>query len=126
LGMNEVTRPREIGKQVLERSRKRKQSRPTRDEDYQSKNRGQGDGQQAVSTPCNGSSVASPVKRLKRVMTSLGTSYSLPTAPSEAGDQGDKVISLLEKKKKLVKKDGLYKFVLWKEALRDEKTKMDS
>ena len=55
--------------------------------------------------------------------------------------QGDKVISLLEKKKKLVKKDGLYKFVLWKEALRwgkstlegknnvslrDEKTKMDS
>ena len=32
--------------------------------------------------------------------------------------QGDKVISLLEKKKKLVKKDGLYKFVLWKEALR--------
>jgi hypothetical protein len=36
------------------------------------------------------------------------------------------VISLLEKKKKLVKKDGLYKFVLWKEGLRDEKTKMDS
>lgn len=127
LGMKEVSRPREVGKQVLERSRKRKQSRPTRDEDYQSKNRGQGmDGLQAVSTSCNGTSPASPVKRLKRVMTSLGTSYSLPTAPSEAGDQGDKVISLLEKKKKLVKKDGLYKFVLWKEALRDEKTKMDS
>lgn len=59
-------------------------------------------------------------------MTSLGTSYSLPSsAPEASGDQGDKVISLLEKKKKLVKKDGLYKFVLWKEALRDEKTKMD-
>jgi len=126
LGMKEVTRPRDVGKQVLERSRKRKQSRPTRDEDYQSKNRGQGDGQQAVSTSCNGTSVASPVKRLKRVMTSLGTSYSLSTVPLEAGDQGDKVISLLEKKKKLVKKDGLYKFVLWREALRDEKTKMDS
>ena len=28
------------------------------------------------------------------------------------------MISLLEKKKKLVKKDNLYKFVLWKEALR--------
>jgi len=68
----------------------------------------------------------SPVKRLKRVMTSLGTSYSLPlSAPEASGDQGDKAISLLEKKKKLVKKDGLYKFVLWKEALRDEKTKMD-
>jgi len=59
-------------------------------------------------------------------MTSLGTSYSLPTAPLEAGDQVDKVISLLEKKKKLVKKDNLYKFVLWKEALRDEKAELDS
>ena len=38
-----------------------------RDEDYQSKNRGQGmDGLQAVSTSCNGTSPASPVKRLKR------------------------------------------------------------
>jgi len=125
LGVKEATRPREVGKQVLEKSRKRKQSRPTRDEDYQSKNRGS-DGQQPVTTSHNGTSLASPVKRLKRVMTSLGTSYSLPTAPSEAGDQGDKVISLLEKKKKMVKKDGLYKFVLWKEALRDEKTKLDS
>ena len=44
-----------------------------RDEDYQSKNRGQGDGQQAVSTPCNGSSVASPVKRLKRYLTNFNT-----------------------------------------------------
>jgi len=125
LGMKEVTKPREVGKQVLERSRKRKQSRPTRDEDFQSKNKG-GDGQQPVTTSCNGTSLASPVKRLKRVMTSLGTSYSLSPVPTEAGDQGDKVISLLEKKKKLVKKDGLYKFVLWKEALRDEKTKLDS
>jgi len=126
-GMRELSRPREVGKEVLERSRKRKQSRPTRDEDYQSKNRG-GDGPQTIPTSasCNGNALASPVKRLKRVMTSLGTSYSLPTVPSEAGDQGDKVISLLEKKKKLVKKDGLYKFVLWKEALRDEKTKLDS
>ena len=80
-----------------------------RDEDYQSKNRGQrvDGGLQVVSNSCNGISPASPVKRLKRfcsctmetkiflwfqfafcrVMTSLGTSYSLPIAPSEAGDQ---------------------------------------
>merc|ERR1719180_665032 len=108
LGLTELSTslPREVGKEVFERSRKRKQSRPMRDEDYQSKNRG-GDGQQplSTSTSCNATSLASPVKRLKRVMTSLGTSYSVPTVPSEDGDQGDKVISLLEKKKKLVKKD---------------------
>ena len=34
------------------------------------------------------------------------------------------ILVLLEKKKKLVKKDGLYKFVLWREALKDEKTKL--
>jgi hypothetical protein len=34
------------------------------------------------------------------------------------------VLNLLEKKKKQVKKDGLYKFVLWREALRDEKSKV--
>ena len=34
------------------------------------------------------------------------------------------ILFLLEKKKKLVKKDGLYKFVLWREALRDEKNKV--
>jgi len=126
-GGREASRPREVGKQILERSRKRKQSRPTRDEDYQYKNRG-GEELQSASLTASGSLVppVSPVKRLKRVMTSLGTSYSLPSsAPEASGDQGDKVISLLEKKKKLVKKDGLYKFVLWKEALRDEKTKMD-
>ena len=59
-------------------------------------------------------------------MPSLGTSYSLPPLPMEAGNQRDKVISLLEKKKKKRRKDGLYKYVLWKEALRDVKTKMDS
>ena len=32
--------------------------------------------------------------------------------------QGGEVLGLLEKKKKLMKKDGLYKFVLWREALR--------
>ena len=34
------------------------------------------------------------------------------------------ILSLLEKKKKGLKKDGLYKFVLWREALKDEKSKM--
>ena len=42
---------------------------------------------------------------------------STPTTRTE-------ILFLLEKKKKLVKKDGLYKFVLWREALKDEKTKV--
>jgi len=107
---------REVGKQVLEKSRKRKQSRPSRTP--------------TLSSPWgSGVTLASPVKRVKRVVTALGTSYtsSLPP-PSSAGDhgvqEGGQVVSLLEKKKKLVKKDGLYKFVLWREALRDEKTKL--
>lgn len=33
------------------------------------------------------------------------------------------VLFLLEKKKKLPKADGLYKFVLWREALKTEKNK---
>jgi len=119
-GGEEVTKgeegDREVGKQVLEKSRKRKQSRPSRTP--------------TLSSPWgSGVTLASPVKRVKRVVTALGTSYtsSLPP-PSSAGDQGvqegGQVVSLLEKKKKLVKKDGLYKFVLWREALRDEKTKL--
>ena len=42
-------------------------------------------------------------------------------------DDGDdpNILGLLEKKKKGVKKDGLYKFVLWREALRDEKSKVN-
>eukprot|EP00088_Acartia_fossae_P050700 TRINITY_DN5682_c0_g1_i2.p1 TRINITY_DN5682_c0_g1~~TRINITY_DN5682_c0_g1_i2.p1 ORF type:complete len:367 (-),score=83.04 TRINITY_DN5682_c0_g1_i2:167-1267(-) len=39
-------------------------------------------------------------------------------------EAGINILSLLEKKKKGLKKDGLYKFVLWREALKDEKSKM--
>jgi len=105
-----------LGKQVLERSRKRKQNRPLRSP------------QNGLGSPWSSSTsnLASPVKRVKRVMTSLGTTYTLPSPTKEPVDQSDQVVSLLEKKKKLVKKDGLYKFVLWREALRDEKTKLVS
>ena len=34
------------------------------------------------------------------------------------------ILVLLERRKKGVKKDGLYKFVLWREALKDEKNKL--
>ena len=40
------------------------------------------------------------------------------------GSRPTEILFLLEKKKKLVKKDGLYKFVLWREALREEKNKV--
>lgn len=106
-------RVKDFGKQVLEKSRKRKQARPSR-----SLSSGG-----LASAWGSGVNLSSPVKRVKRVMTSLGTSYNVPN-PMESGDQGGQVLSLLETKKKLVKKDGLYKFVLWREALRDEKTKL--
>jgi len=76
----------ERGKQVLEKSRKRKQARPS------------------------------------RVMTSLGTSYTVPIDREVGKEDGGQCLAALEKRKKLVKKDGLYKFVLWREALRDSKT----
>lgn len=44
-----------------------------------------------------------------------------PHVPKESPEG---VVNLLEKKKKQVKKDGLYKFVLWREALKDEKSKV--
>jgi hypothetical protein len=55
--------------------------------------------------------------RLSPFFRKLGS----PPPPRESPEG---VLNLLEKKKKQVKKDGLYKFVLWREALRDEKSKV--
>jgi hypothetical protein len=80
---------REIGRQVLEKSRKRKQERPVRHQSPTS------------------------ISKTRKVDSCLDP------LTAEAN-----VVHLLEKKKKGVKKDGLYKFVLWREALRDEKAKV--
>jgi len=88
-----------VGKEVLERSRKRKQNRPSRI---------------LNPVPTTNSITGSPIKKMRKVGLS---DNSAPATQTE-------ILFLLEKKKKLVKKDGLYKFVLWREALKDEKTKM--
>jgi len=90
---------RSVGKEVLERSRKRKQNRPSRI---------------VNPVPTTNSITGSPIKKMRKVGMS---DSSAPATQTE-------ILFLLEKKKKLVKKDGLYKFVLWREALKDEKTKM--
>jgi len=94
----------EIGRQVMERSRKRKQNRPSK---FTASSL-----PQSCKTVTSG--LGSPTKKIRKV-----------------GEDGDRdsvnateILFLLEKKKKLVKKDGLYKFVLWREALREEKNKV--
>jgi len=76
---------REIGRQTVERSRKRKQALPVR--------------------------IPSPHINNK-------------SRKVESPTEDPNILTLLEKKKKGVKKDGLYKFVLWREALKDEKSKL--
>ena len=96
---NSKTISKDVGKEVLERSRKRKQNRPSR----------------FVSpVPSTTNIMKSPIKKMRKVVLS---DTSPPTSHTE-------ILCLLEKKKKMVKKDGLYKFVLWREALKDEKTKI--
>jgi len=90
-----------VGREVLERSRKRKQNRPSRI---------------LSPLPPTMNITGSPIKKMRKVGMSDNSS---PTTHTE-------ILFLLEKKKKLVKKDGLYKFVLWREALKDEKTKLST
>jgi len=98
---NKPSNNKSVGREVLERSRKRKQNRPSR----------------ILSPIPSGTNVTgSPIKKMRKVGMS---DNSTPTTHTE-------ILFLLEKKKKLVKKDGLYKFVLWREALKDEKTKLSS
>lgn len=100
----------QIGKEILEKSRKRKQNRP-----------------QKFQTPL-----------LPHTSRSLLSSYNQeslsPTKKirkleeEEEEDREERnareVLFLLEKKKKGPKSDGLYKFVLWREALKNEKNKI--
>merc|ERR1719452_18965 len=88
----------DMGRKCLERSRKRKQTRPSK---YP-----MGSSQNLPQITKNG--LGSPTKKIRKI----GENH-----PPDA-DATD-ILFLLEKKKKLVKKDGLYKFVLWREALRD-------
>jgi len=82
---------RELGRQFLEKSRKRKQTRPVK--------------------------ITSPItNRKSRKLEPVSTTTNTATEDTN-------ILSLLEKKKKGVKKDGLYKFVLWREALKEEKSK---
>ncbi|XP_023331583.1 uncharacterized protein LOC111703770 isoform X2 [Eurytemora carolleeae] len=84
---------KEKGLQVWEKSRKRKQPRPVRHPSPSS---------------------TSKSRKVEPLIDSTSSSILQPQP---------NVVHLLEKKKKGVKKDGLYKFVLWREALRDEKAK---
>ena len=86
---------------MLERSRKRKQNRPSRIVSQ-------------VTVTSTTSITGSPIKKMRKVGFAENSSPATQT----------EICFLLEKKKKLVKKDGLYKFVLWREALKDEKTKL--
>ena len=96
----------DVGRQVLERSRKRKQNRPSKFQPTPLP-------LNSMIVTNNSTGLGSPTKKVRKV--------------GECGDieksQTD-ILFLLEKKKKLVKKDGLYKFVLWREALREEKNKV--
>ena len=98
----------QIGKEILEKSRKRKQNRP-----------------QKFQTPL-----------LPHTSRSLLSSYNQeslsPTKKIRKLEENEEledrsareVLFLLEKKKKGPKSDGLYKFVLWREALKNEKNKI--
>jgi len=97
----------ELGRKVLEKSRKRKQVRPVRNKSPSMT--------AAMYSPLAGT----PTKKMKKLPGS-----DLSDAGDEEEETPELALTLLERKKKLVKKDGLYKFVLWREALRDEKTKL--
>jgi hypothetical protein len=62
----------------------------------------------------------------KKIIVSIVRKLGASPPRSVSRESPEGVLNLLEKKKKQVKKDGLYKFVLWREALRDEKSKVSS
>lgn len=90
----------DVGRQTLERSRKRKQKSRHGNESKK---------------------VANPSKKARRIPVE-------GVRPFQKNSEGDKpeVVTLLESKRKLVKADGLYKFVLWRQALKGEKERSAS
>jgi len=94
----------DLGRQTLERSRKRKQKSSR----YGNESK----------------KVVNPSKKARR----LPVEGVRPFQKNKTGSDADKpeVVSLLESKRKLVKADGLYKFVLWRQALRGEKERSAS
>jgi len=106
---NQEKSNQDIGRQVLERSRKRKQNRPTK---FQL-NSNFSNAPLPQSWKSTAPSVTgSPTKKVRKI------------GDLDNGSRPTDILFLLEKRKKLVKKDGLYKFVLWREALREEKNKV--
>jgi len=93
----------DVGRQTLERSRKRKQKSRHGSESKK---------------------VGNPSKKARR----LPVEGVRPFQKNRTDSTGDKpeVVSLLESKRKLVKADGLYKFVLWRQALKGEKERSAS
>ena len=64
------------------------------------------------------------IKWLFIYLSSIHDDQMLEDELMEEASNAINILSLLEKKMKGLKKDGLYKFVLWREALKDEKSKM--
>jgi len=64
------------------------------------------------------------IKWLFIYLSSIHDDQMLEDELMEEASNAINILSLLEKKKKGLKKDGLNKFVLWREALKDEKSKM--
>jgi len=93
---------KELGRQMCENSRKRKQPLP-------------------VKIPVDSAIVS---RKTRKVDVIANSGHASQTTSSSDGEDPN-ILGLLEKKKKGVKKDGLYKFVLWREALRDEKSKVN-
>ena len=99
----------QIGKEILEKSRKRKQNRP-----------------QKFQTPLLAHTSRSLLSSYNQ--ESLSPTKKIRKLEEEQEEQEERnareVLFLLEKKKKGPKSDGLYKFVLWREALKNEKNKI--
>lgn len=93
----------DVGRQTLERSRKRKQKSRHGSESKK---------------------VGNPSKKARR----LPVDGVRPFQKIRTDSEGDKpeVVTLLESKRKMVKADGLYKFVLWRQALKGEKERSAS
>jgi len=93
---------KEVGRQMCENSRKRKQPLPVK-----------------IPSPI----INRKTRKMEQQVVRSKTPDTIIPTNTVTPDEDPNILGLLEKRKKGVKKDGLYKFVLWREALRDEKAK---